>query len=108
MFRRIFGIGLFILLLMALFGGLSSRSRAAYYEGYAAGLQAQASETSEEGTTAVPPAAPYYDGHGRFFGWGALGILGILAIWTVGASSSQTRPSWPRPGKKPQMDERRR
>ena len=81
MFRRIFGFGLFILLALALFGGLSGRSRAAYYEGYAAGLQAQASESGEEGTTAVPPAAPYYDGHGRFFGWGALGILGIFAIF---------------------------
>ncbi|GJM41950.1 MAG: hypothetical protein DHS20C20_22320 [Ardenticatenaceae bacterium] len=84
MFRRLFGFGLFILLLMALFGGLSSRSRAAYYEGYEAGLQAQASESVEEGAeTAVPPAAPYHDGygHGRFFGWGALGILGIFAIF---------------------------
>ena len=81
MFRRIFGFGLVILLLMALFGGISSRSRAAYYEGYAAGLQAQASESSEAGATTVPPTAPYYDGHGRFFGWGALGILGIFAIF---------------------------
>jgi len=81
MFRRIFGFGLFILLLTALFGGLSNRSRAAYYEGYADGLQAQASESAEEGAQAVPPAAPYYDGHGRFFSWGALGILGIFAIF---------------------------
>jgi hypothetical protein len=83
MFRRLFGFGLFILLLMALFGGLSGRTRAAYYEGYAAGLQAQASESSEEGAPTAPPAAPYYDdyGHGRFFGWGAMGILGIFAIF---------------------------
>ncbi|MBK8901060.1 MAG: hypothetical protein IPM53_07750 [Anaerolineaceae bacterium] len=81
MFRRIFGIGLFILLLMGIFGGFGSRTRAAYYEGYAAGLQAQVGESSEEGTTSAPPAAPYYDGHGRFFGWGALGILGIFAIF---------------------------
>lgn len=83
MFRRIFGFGLFILLLLALFGGLSSRSRAAYYEGYTAGLQAQTGESSEEGAPVAPPAAPYYDGygHGRFFGWGALGILGIFAFF---------------------------
>jgi hypothetical protein len=80
MFRRFVGFGLLILLLVGLFGGFGSRTRAAYYEGYADGLQAQASETSEEGATAAPPAAPYYDGHGRFFGWGALGILGIFAI----------------------------
>jgi len=82
MFRRIFGIGLLVLLLVALFGGLSGRSRAAYYEGYAAGLQAQAGESGEE-VPAAPPAAPYYDGygHGRFFGWGALGILGIFAVF---------------------------
>jgi hypothetical protein len=83
MFRRIFGFGLFIMLLMALFGGLGSRSRAAYYEGYADGLRAQVSEVVEEGAEAVSPAAPRYDGfgHGRFFGWGALGILGIFAIF---------------------------
>jgi len=83
MFRRIFGFGLFILLLMALFGGLSGRSRAAYYEGYAAGLQAQAGESSEEGVPTAPPAAPDYDGygHGRFIGWGALGIIGIFAFF---------------------------
>lgn len=78
MFRRFVGFGLLILLLAGLFGGFGSRTRAAYYEGYADGLQAQASESAE---TAAPPAAPYYDGHGRFFGWGALGILGIFAIF---------------------------
>ncbi|MAT95850.1 MAG: hypothetical protein CL608_01685 [Anaerolineaceae bacterium] len=81
MFRRFLGFGLLVLLLVGLFGGFGSRSRAAYYEGYAAGLQAQASESGEEGTTAAPPAAPHYDGHGRFFGWGALGILGIFALF---------------------------
>ena len=82
MFRRFLGFGLLILLLVGLFGGFGSRTRAAYYEGYADGLQAQASESSEEGTMAAPPTAPYHDGygHGRFFGWGALGILGIFAI----------------------------
>lgn len=80
MFRRIFGIGLLILLLMSIFGGFGARSRAAYYEGYSDGLRAQTSESGEEGATAVPP---YYDGygHGRFLGWGALGILGIFALF---------------------------
>jgi hypothetical protein len=81
MFRRFLGFGLLILLLVGLFGGFGSRTRAAYYEGYADGLQARASESAEEGATAALPAAPNYDGHGRFFGWGALGILGIFAIF---------------------------
>ncbi len=83
MFRRLLGFGLFIMLLMVLFGGFSGRSRAAYYEGYADGLRAQVSEVAEEGAEAVSPTAPRYDGfgHGRFFGWGALGILGIFALF---------------------------
>lgn len=82
MFRRIFGIGLLILLLMGIFGGFGGRTRAAYYEGYADGVRAQTSESGEDGT-AVSPYPPYYDGfgHGRFLGWGALGILGIFAIF---------------------------
>ncbi len=82
MFRRIFGIGLLILLLMGIFGGFGGRTRAAYYEGYSDGLRAQTSESGEVGATAVPPT-PHYDGfgHGRFLGWGALGVLGILAIF---------------------------
>ncbi|WP_420627724.1 hypothetical protein [Candidatus Leptofilum sp.] len=80
MFRKIFGIGLLILLLMGLFGGFGSRSRAAYYEGYSDGLQAQTSESAEEGAEAAPPAAAYRDGygHGRFIGWGILGIFAIF------------------------------
>lgn len=86
MFRKLLGFGLLVLLLTSLFGGLSGRrSQAAYYEGYAAGLQAKNNvEASVEGQeTAVPPAAPYRDGfeHGRFWGWGAVGILGIFAIF---------------------------
>ena len=84
MFRRIFGIGLLILLVMGIFGGLGSRTRAAYYEGYSDGVRAQTSVAAEDGgSTAVPTYPPYYDGfgHGRFFGWGALGILGIFAIF---------------------------
>lgn len=79
MFRRLLGFGLLVLLLVGLFGGFGSRTRAAYYEGYAAGLQAQAGEAAEEGTTAAPPA-PYRDGPG-FLGWGALGLLGIFAFF---------------------------
>ena len=82
MFRKFFGMGLLILLLMGILGGFSSRSRAAYYEGYAAGVQAQVGDAAE-GAESAPPPAPYYDGygHGRFFGWGAVGILGIFAIF---------------------------
>lgn len=83
MFRKIFGIGLLFLLLAGLFGGLGSRTRAAYYEGYTDGLRAQTGELAEEGAEAVPPAAPQYDGHrpGGFFGWAALGILGFFAFF---------------------------
>ncbi len=80
MFRKFVGLGLIILLVAGLFGGFGSRSRAAYYEGYADGLQAQAGESTEEGATAAPAPAPYRDGPG-FFGWGALGILGIFAFF---------------------------
>ena len=76
MFRKLFGVGLLVLLLTGLFGGLGGRrSEAAYYEGYAAGLQAQVSESAAEGTETVPPAVPSHDrfGHGRFLGWGILG-----------------------------------
>ncbi len=78
MFRRLLGFGLLVLLLVGLFGGFGSRTRAAYYEGFSDGLQAQVGEEGAE--TAVPPAAPYRDGPG-FFGWGTLGILGIFAIF---------------------------
>ncbi len=88
MFRKLLGFGLLVLLVTSLFGGLSGRrSQAAYYEGYEAGLQAQTSAAGVEGSetaaeTAVPSAA-YRDGfgHGRSFGWGALGILGIFAFF---------------------------
>ena len=77
MFRRFLGFGLLMLLLAGLFGGFGSRTRAAYYEGYADGLQAQTTELAE---TAVPSAAPHYDGygHGHFIGWGILGIFAIF------------------------------
>ncbi|MCB8949402.1 MAG: hypothetical protein H6653_15435 [Ardenticatenaceae bacterium] len=83
MFRRIFGVGLLILLLMGIFGGFGSRTRAAYYEGYADGMSAQTSAAAEDDGTAVPVYPPHYDGfgHGRFLGWGALGILGIFAFF---------------------------
>ena len=83
MFRRIFGVGLLILLLMGIFGGFGSRTRSAYYEGYADGVSAQTSAAAEDGGTAVPVYPPQYDGfgHGRFLGWGALGILGIFAFF---------------------------
>ena len=83
MFRRIFGVGLLILLLMGIFGGFGSRTRSAYYEGYADGVRAQTSAAAEDGGTAVPIYPPHYDGfgHGRFLGWGALGILGIFAFF---------------------------
>ena len=83
MYRKMFGIGLIILLLAGLFGGFGSRSRAAYYEGYTDGLRAQAGETAAEGAEAGPPPADtHYDGYGsgRFFGWGALGVVGNFAI----------------------------
>ena len=81
MFRKLFGVGLLVLLLTGLFGGLGGRrSEAAYYEGYAAGLQAQVSESAAEGTETVPPAVPSHDrfGHGRFLGWGILGIFAFF------------------------------
>jgi hypothetical protein len=93
MFRKLLGFGLLILLVTSLFSGLRGRqSRSAYYEGYEAGLQAQSgaevgSETAEGSETAAetsaPAAAPHQDGfgYGRSFGWGALGILGIFAIF---------------------------
>lgn len=83
MFRRIFGIGLLILLLMGILGGFGGRTRAAYYEGYSAGLRAQTSESGEEGAETAVPSPSHYDGfgHGRFFGWGVLGVLGIFAIF---------------------------
>jgi hypothetical protein len=89
MFRKLLGFGLLVLLVTSLFGGLSGRnSRAAYYEGYEAGLQAQTGAAVVEGSesaaeTSAPPVAPYRDGfgHGRSFGWGALGILGIFAFF---------------------------
>ncbi|MCP4419124.1 MAG: hypothetical protein GY805_21115 [Chloroflexi bacterium] len=92
MFRKLLGFGLLVLLVTSLFGGLSGRSsRAAYYEGYEAGLQAQTSaevgtEAADGSETAVsPPAAPHGYGRGhdynRSFSWGAWGILGIFAIF---------------------------
>ncbi len=81
MFRKILGLGLIILLLSGIFGGFGSRSRAAYYEGYSDGLQAQTSDAAEESAEAAPSAAPYRDGRGGFMGWAALGILGFFAIF---------------------------
>ncbi|MCB0136351.1 MAG: hypothetical protein KDD75_14695 [Caldilineaceae bacterium] len=80
MFRKILGIGLIVLLLSGIFGGFGSRTRAAYYEGYSDGLQAQTAESAEE---SAPPAAPYRDGygHGGFMGWAAFGVLGFFAIF---------------------------
>lgn len=80
MFRKFLGFGLIILLLGGIFGGFGSRTRAAYYEGYSDGIQAQTSESAEEGAESAPPAAPYRDGygHGRFIGWGILGIFGFF------------------------------
>ena len=80
MFGTIFGFGLLILLLVGLFGRFGGRTRAAYYEGYNDGLRAQAGESAAEGTEAVPPAAPYYDGHRPvgFWGWGILGFFAIF------------------------------
>lgn len=80
MFRKILGIGLVVLLLSGLFGGFGNRTRAAYYEGYSDGLQAQTGESAEE---SAPPAAPYRDGfgHNGFLGVAAFGILGFFAIF---------------------------
>ncbi|WP_420643213.1 hypothetical protein [Candidatus Leptofilum sp.] len=80
MFRKLLGFGLIILLLSGIFGGFGSRTRAAYYEGYSDGIQAQTSESAGEGAEAVPPVSPYRDGygHGRFIGWGILGIFAIF------------------------------
>ena len=83
MFRKLFGVGLLVLLIAGLFGGFSGRrTQSAYYEGYSDGLQAgqsvEGSETAAE--TSAPPAAPYRDGygHGRYFGWGILGIFAFF------------------------------
>ena len=84
MFRKLLGFGLLVLLLTGLFGGMGGRrSQAAYYEGYADGLQAQTSESAAESgaETSAPPAAPSYRdgyGNGRFFGWGILGIFAFF------------------------------
>ena len=81
MFRKLLGFGLIILLLSGIFGGFGSRTRAAYYEGYSDGSQAQSSESVEESVEAAPSAAPYRDGRGGFMGWAAFGVLGFFAIF---------------------------
>ena len=81
MFRKLFGFGLLVLLLAGLFGGFGGRrTQSAYYEGYAAGLQAQSGAETAEGSEASPPPAAYHDGygHGRFIGWGILGIFAVF------------------------------